>query len=71
VLSADLSFVLNEILFDIIPGTHDIWCRDFMRVGDHRPSSLNVCVQGTSGMAARMSSQASYPGYTVVDVMEA
>jgi hypothetical protein len=39
--------------------------------GDHRPSFLNVPIQGTSGMAARMSAQASYPGYAVVDVMEA
>ena len=44
---------------------------DSKPVGDHRPSSLNACIQGTSGMAARMSAQASYPGYTVVDVMEA
>jgi hypothetical protein len=40
-------------------------------VGEHRPSSLNVHIQGTSGFQARTSAQASFPGYTVVDVMEA
>lgn len=40
-------------------------------VGDHRSHSITAHIQGTSGMQARMSAEASYPGYTVVDVMEA
>jgi hypothetical protein len=40
-------------------------------VGDHRTNSITAHIQGTSSMQARMSAQASYPGYTVVDVMEA
>jgi hypothetical protein len=40
-------------------------------VGDHRPNSITAHIQGTSSIQARMSAQASYPGYTVVDVMEA
>lgn len=40
-------------------------------VGDHRSNSVTAHVQATSSMQARMSAQASYPGYTVVDVREA
>jgi hypothetical protein len=40
-------------------------------VGDHRVSSVTAYIQGTSGFQARTSAQGSYPGYTVVDVMEA
>ena len=40
-------------------------------VSDHRSHSVTAHIQGTSSMQARMSAEASYPGYTVVDVMEA
>jgi hypothetical protein len=38
---------------------------------DNRPLSVTTRIQGTNSMQARMTAQASFPGYTVVDVMEA
>ena len=38
--------------------------------GDYKPSPLTVFVSATSSMQARTNAQASYPGYTVTDVME-
>lgn len=37
--------------------------------GDFKPSPLTVHVAATSSIQARMNAQASYPGYTVMDVM--
>ena len=37
--------------------------------GDIKPSPLTVHVAATSSIQARMNAQASYPGYTVTDVM--
>ena len=31
-LFASLRSVLNGVTIEIIPSTHDIWCRDFMRI---------------------------------------
>jgi hypothetical protein len=39
-------------------------------VGDHRANWVTARIQGTSSMQARMAAEASYPGYTVVDVLE-
>ena len=39
--------------------------------GDFKPSPITVYVTATSSMQARTNAQASYPGYTVTDVMEA
>jgi hypothetical protein len=36
----------------------------------YTPGSLTVQIAGTSSHQARNAAQASYPGYTVVDVME-
>ncbi len=37
--------------------------------GDFKPSPLTVHVAATSSIQARLNAQASYPGYTVTDVM--
>ena len=39
--------------------------------GDYKPSPLTIFVSATSSMQARMNAQASHPGYTVTDVIEA
>jgi hypothetical protein len=36
----------------------------------YTPSSMTIQVTATSGLDARMAAQASYAGYTVVDVTE-
>ena len=36
----------------------------------YTPRSLTIQVAGTSSLQARNAAQASYPGYTVVDVIE-
>jgi hypothetical protein len=38
--------------------------------GDFKPSPITVHVSATSSMQARTNAQASYPDYTVNDVME-
>lgn len=37
--------------------------------GDFKPSPLTVHISATSSIQARLNAQASYPGYTVTDVM--
>ena len=39
--------------------------------GDFKPSPITVFVSATSSMQARTNAQASYPDYSVTDVMEA
>lgn len=38
--------------------------------GDFKPSPITVYITATSSLEARTNAQASYPGYTVTDVMQ-